>query len=268
MPSPVTFNTAARRASESEYPEDWAGLVASWSAIEGGGRTAFDFSGRGRHGTLSTGTTWSTGKAGHALSFGGVGDSVALNSSAILTAQPKASLAAWIWSNSVHFGAIYSEDVVDGIIHGLYTDVSNQITAVISQSNSAFQYTTGPAISAGAWYFVSLVLDALTPIIRLYLNGVQVATNTAWNGTFRTGVATVNIGDFTNPGTFGWDGLIDDVRVYSRALTASEIRAMYDRGPKSHLIPRRRRSSFGVTLSAGGVWVPINQSIMVGGGIL
>ena len=243
----------ARTAEESEHPDQWDGLIASWAMIEGGGATAFDWSGRVKHGTVN-GAVWEKGRYGTSLRFNGVSDSVAVGNSALWTGQPQGTLSAWIFANSLTstIDFVYGESswVAGGVRHGVYLSATNTIDAVIQQTNGVFQYAYGPVLAAQTWYNVAAVFDSLaspSPAMRLFLNGSLVATNASWNGTQEGSITDPLIGDITNGGTYGWNGLIDDVRVYNRALSAQEIFRQYALEPKAHLIRRRRRSAFAVT---------------------
>jgi hypothetical protein len=61
--------------------------------------------------------------------------------------------------------------------------------------------------------------------MTLYVNGVQVATNSQ-SGTVSS-ITSINIGRYSGSGYYV-NGLIDDVRVYNRALSASEVAAIYN----------------------------------------
>ena len=106
-------------------------------------------------------------------------------------------------------------------------------------------------LATNRWHFIAFTTpDRLATVseIKLYVDGVQVGTTDASSGTF--GVAntlatgnTLNIG--RRPGTSGHDlhfnGLVDDVRLFHRVLSASEIAALYVRGYQLPSNTRRRR---------------------------
>ena len=81
------------------------------------------------------------------------------------------------------------------------------------------------AIPLNAWTHLAATYDAATSIMRYYVNGVQVGT-TAGNGSINVDDGALRIGGNNSApagqGEF-YRGLIDEVRVYNRALTAAEI---------------------------------------------
>ncbi|NDD82088.1 MAG: LamG domain-containing protein, partial [Verrucomicrobia bacterium] len=98
-------------------------------------------------------------------------------------------------------------------------------------STSAWQVTTGTgAIQAGVWYHIALVRDVAAPAMAIYINGS--------NRTAASGGSYANLGTTANSLAFGaspdalngtsgsrFKGQIDDVRIYSRARSTSEILA-------------------------------------------
>jgi hypothetical protein len=74
----------------------------------------------------------------------------------------------------------------------------------------------------GGWTHVLQTWDGKT--LKLYMNGVMDAQTKA-AGPLATGDSPVIIGKL---GVFAFKGLIDDVRIYNRALSAAEVKALYD----------------------------------------
>jgi hypothetical protein len=83
------------------------------------------------------------------------------------------------------------------------------------------------ALQANTWYFVTGVYDAAASTLHVYLNGqlddgALVGTVTA---TQQNSSANVNIGRRPSGNNFNFNGRIDDVRIYSRALSQGEVQA-------------------------------------------
>ncbi|PIT86830.1 MAG: hypothetical protein COU33_00995, partial [Candidatus Magasanikbacteria bacterium CG10_big_fil_rev_8_21_14_0_10_43_6] len=92
-------------------------------------------------------------------------------------------------------------------------------------------------LSIGTWYHVAGVWDGSNASI--YLNGVSDATPSSLGGTLGNNSSPLTVGTLrtlTTPTKF-MDGKIDEVRVYNRALSASEISALYKSGSVSHKVP-------------------------------
>ena len=104
-----------------------------------------------------------------------------------------------------------------------------------SSGGSMFRYGA-TTLQANTWYHVTGVYNAATSELHVYLNGqlddgTLLGTVTA---TQQNSTANVNIGRRPGSSSFNFNGRIDDVRIYNRALTP-------DRDPGGHEHPGRRR---------------------------
>src|SRR5205814_2129764 len=91
----------------------------------------------------------------------------------------------------------------------------------IDSSNNRFSSAT--LIQTGVWYHVALVFDGSLPSTQratFWINGLLDITATETSAVIPNYASTVMIGN-THPGAANWfNGLVDDVRFYRRALTA------------------------------------------------
>jgi hypothetical protein len=182
-------------------------------------------SGNGNVGTI-TAATWSTqGRYGNALSFNGTNSLVRVASSASLNLTTAMTLSAWIRPSAS--------------LSGWRTIVQRQVDAYFLHASSdsplrpagggtfgtSVQYLAGPtSVPVNAWTHVALTYDGAA--LRLYVNGTQVATRAA-GGTIQSVANPLWIGGNQPYGEY-FQGLIDDVRVYNRALTQGDIQADMD----------------------------------------
>jgi len=91
----------------------------------------------------------------------------------------------------------------------------------------------GGAVKGNAWQLVTATYDGTTA--RLYVDGVQVANDTA---SIQPRTLPVYIGDYYGlPDYYGWKGGIDDVRIYGRALSPSEVLTLYNQASNVRLPP-------------------------------
>ena len=225
------------------------GLVGHWKLDETSGTTAIDSAGS-NHGTMENGLNANahstTGQIENAIDFElsnnqyiNVGSDSSLDNLGPLT------ISAWInsesFTNQGGFGIagnIFGTDILGaatGYIFyttpaggiGFFIDVTNPSGA--SGANVVYESASN-TMSVGSWNHVAVTWDGAIPIntgsIRLYINGTETtyqninnATGSIDDSTRDKGIGGAYEGTFE---TF-FDGLIDEVRVYNRVLSAAEI---------------------------------------------
>jgi uncharacterized repeat protein (TIGR01451 family) len=196
-----------------------SGLVGAYSFDEGLGTTAGDGSGNGNTGTLS-GATWTTaGKYGNALSFNGTSSRVTIADALSLDLTDAMTLEAWVRPSvqPSNWRSVITKDVDRYYL--MASSNSQNRPAVGGTFNTTNQNVFGGSrLAANTWAHLAATYDRTT--IRLYVNGVQVAT-AAQTAAISTSTGLLAIG----ANFYGeyFNGLIDEVRIYNRALTAAEI---------------------------------------------
>jgi hypothetical protein len=190
-----------------------------------------DSSGSGNNGTQVGTPTLVAGKLGQALSFNGTSQYVDTGSwSNSLTSI---SVCAWVkptsgtrqdivskWS----FGA-YQYNLLQGTTANKFTFyISITGGAAIASSNSV---TT---IVAGTWYHLCGTYDNSN--IKLYVNGAQEGVNIAQTGNLYNGSSQDNL--IGESGDAIFDGSLDDIRIYNRALTAGDVAQLYYQSLSTH----------------------------------
>ncbi|MHC4228250.1 MAG: LamG domain-containing protein [Planctomycetota bacterium] len=194
-------------------------LVAHWRFDETSGATAFDASGNGHDGTIMGDPQWVPGKLGGALEFDGSGDYVDCGSSPDFEIAVNITIACWI-----------KVDVFDKTWQAIITtsDSSWRVHRSSSSNNIAWgssglsptDLTGTTDVSTGEWFHVAAVYNGAQKL--LYINGNLDASSDS-TGNISVSSMPVYIGE--NSGATGrfWDGLIDDVRIYKRALAETEL---------------------------------------------
>ncbi|MGZ3533564.1 MAG: LamG domain-containing protein [Vulcanimicrobiaceae bacterium] len=91
-------------------------------------------------------------------------------------------------------------------------------------SPSGHRHNRGITVTAGKWHHVANTYDVTSGNRAIYLDGNRVANDTAFPFTGNT-VGTIGQG----VGTY-WPGKIDDMRLYNRALSATEVKQLYNAG--------------------------------------
>jgi hypothetical protein len=199
-------------------------LVAAWGFDDGAGTTLSDASGNSRHGSISGGAIWTAaGRFGGALSFDGVNDLVTVPDADALDLTAGLTLEAWVNPSAVTgYTTVVLKERPNGLVYALYASDNtgrppagyvNRTTDVSALGNST--------LPLNAWSHLAFTYDATT--LRMYVNGTQVGTR-AMTGDIRTSTGMLRIGGNAVWGEY-FKGLIDEVRMYSRALSASEIQA-------------------------------------------
>lgn len=214
-------------------------LLAYWAFDESAGTTAADSSGNGHVGTLNNMdpmTDWVAGKVGNALDFDGSNDYVSFIND-IPFAYGYFSIAGWFYVRGTggvddefpifmqrDFDTGNGQSTVGIVVRNSNKKVHAQIRDDVDTLIQCIGSTT---ITWNNWYHFAVVRTSDN--IKLYINGVQdCSTNFSRWGSFSANIAVREIGRHTNSsGTGGIaNGRIDELRVYNRVLSLSEIQAL------------------------------------------
>jgi hypothetical protein len=195
-----------------------AGLVAAYAFDEGINNLVSDSSGSGNSGTISN-AVWSTaGKYGNALSFNGTNALVTISDSASLHLSTGMTLEAWVRPTAV--ASQWQDVIYKGPNDNYYLEATSSSSYPAMGGSFASTPLVGTSpLAANTWSHLAATYDGAR--MRLYVNGVEVSSR-AQTGTIAPSTGPLTIG---GDGLYGqyFAGLIDEVRVYNRALTASEI---------------------------------------------
>lgn len=217
------------------------GLIAWWQA-EG---NMLDSAGS-HNGTGSTAPTYGPGRFGQAFRFNGVDQSVQIpDGYAGLDGWTQFTLEAWVNFDTTRDSPGTGQCVISkvGNHRGPYSGnfgyqfgFANGATKLFCQFNTdtllwpgyqTFADLHGPA-STNVWYHVAATYDHNA--VKLYLNGVPLVTNIIGPVTIANTIATLRLSKDDNDNV-AFAGRIDDARVYSRALSESEIAHLYNGPP-------------------------------------
>jgi len=201
-------------------------LKGSWHFDEGSGTTAYDNSGNGNNGTLYNSPAWVDGKFGKALSFDGSNDY--LQTPIISNTLTDFTMEAWVKASSVPddrrivMGSGWNyNDWYIGINLSSNTGAPAKKWLFWVAGNSQIAYLAAPdEIVAGAWYYLVATYEGTTG--KFYINGNYIGSFTF---TRKTDTNPFQIGRSYNGEYF--NGLVDEVRVYNRALTSEEVSDLY-----------------------------------------
>lgn len=216
---------------------DTANLVARWHMDEGIGASVEDSSADTNDGTI-TGASWAGSdgagwfdrsdvsfSAGNSLSFDGSGDYVAVPDDSTLDANV-ITIEAWIRTgNNVTLPQYIIAKWDEGPEQRSYAISVESSTVYFLTSLSGTAATSDSmgrgAVAANTWYHIAVSSDGTNK--KIYINGTQAGGNGAWANSIFQGTSVLTIGARdTSPANL-FTGIIDEVYIYNRALTAAEI---------------------------------------------
>jgi hypothetical protein len=203
--------------------------VSQWPLDEGAGTTTNDAAASAT-GTLENGATWTTGQSGAAVKLDGIDDHISIPW--VNTSGSAITLSAWVKNSSFASGVDQSfiSKAVDSTedsgfwMLGLTSNGQNRLQFDLAADHTTTTLTASTGnLPLNTWYHVAATYDGV--MMRLFLNGAQVGSVAKSGAMPRGRNASIDIG--RSPEGSGYlRGAIDDVRIYSSALTASEIAAL------------------------------------------
>ena len=213
------------------------GLIGHWPLNEGSGTSTLDASGNGNLAQIN-GATWTTGRLGNALRFdSSKHDTVDINRSVVDTSA-SFTVAAWVQlADMTYWRTAVSQDSDN--VSGFYLQFIPKKAKFVPSEQFAFSLvnsdlTSGATIRAlsnfnpvvNTWYHLVGIYDAGATRSSLYVNGILQSTqkvSAAWNADGETVIGRAKWGKATD----FWSGKIDDVRLYNRALSATDVTNLY-----------------------------------------
>ncbi len=204
------------------------GLVAAFGFNENTGTTVNDNSGNNNNGTLTNGPTWSaSGKFGSAILFDGTNDFVNVNDANSLDLTNGMTIEAWINASNLtgYKTVICKENGTNNLAYALSPNNSASGSANqrpntrIRIGNTTTTVTGTTKLVLNTWTHIASTYNG--SVLRLYINGVQVSTANV-TGNMAATTNPLRIGGTTALSQY-FTGLIDEVRIYNRALSQSEI---------------------------------------------
>ena len=207
---------------------DKLGLISYWALDENGGTTAYDNQST-NNGTLVNGPTWQSPSncvSGSCLSFNGSSNYVDVGNSSSLNISNALTLEVWVNAGiqTTNYNGIVSK--TDSNTNGYeirttgYTTTQTTVQFRIDgDTGSPGSYT----INNGQWYHLVGVYNGTQSLF--YVNGVLVNSKN-YSTTILQNSRDLLIGKLAYAGLF-FNGLIDEPRIYNRALSAEEISQRY-----------------------------------------
>ncbi|MBI5347521.1 MAG: LamG domain-containing protein [Candidatus Aenigmarchaeota archaeon] len=216
-------------------------LVGYWMLDNDSAR---DYSGFGNNGVYYGGINCSAaGKFGQACAFDGINDYIQIPySSSLNTTGKNMTVSAWIKVLGDTNGTVHDEIIVGRCRYNDcpsydYSTGSWNIAFSFNNKYVAFQgyladgtttfisQSATNSINLNTWYHVTAVFDS--SYTRLYLDGIQVDSDSHSSQGIRDSGALTRIGKLKDNAGVVFNGSIDDVAIWNKALSIDEIRKAY-----------------------------------------
>ena len=216
-------------------PEIDPNLIGWWRFDEGSGNIAYDSSGNGNDGTFNGDPQWMPGHFDYALEFDGSGDWLDCGEDPSFQITDAVTVSAWI-----KVGAQGIDHKIggnqDGVNGGYKMTIfsNNRVEFEIRTSGNTYilnrDVDGGIEIEVDVWYHVTGVYSLEGGYIRTYVNGAldrEMSTTDALGTS--PGSFIIGCEPFTT-GSYNFNGVMDDLRIYNQALTEGEILGVMEDG--------------------------------------
>jgi hypothetical protein len=206
------------------------GLVGRWTFDEGKGALASDSSRNRNHATLVGGPVWTEGKMGGAVGLNGGDAHVLVPAAPALADLGPLTVSAWVKPVKLKLGRVVAKE---GVERGRWMLIAGEGAIAFAKDFSAQELrreTVANLLPCGAWHHLAVTWDGTAQVtqVHIYVDGIEAAYVKNQDGAGKkmsdasTPLIIGNRGDFNR----GFQGTIDDVRLYARVLTARELASL------------------------------------------
>lgn len=210
--------------------------AARWTFDENTGTTAADSSARDMTAKLQGGSSWIGGRSGYAVSFDGT-TGYAETAGPVVDTGSSFSASAWAYLHSTgkDNSTVLAQDGnrLSSFILG-YNGAVGKWTVTLPMADkddpgsSVVNLNSTEAAVAGAWTHLTVSYDADLHQVRLYVNGLLSAAQVGVSVLPSTGPMTIGAGKWNGNRAAPLPGVVDDVRVYAKAVSDGEARLVHD----------------------------------------
>jgi hypothetical protein len=248
-------------------------LVGWWCpSIDATGSLLVDRSGRNNHGTLTNmdpASDWVVNGGKLALDFDGSNDHVTTTCPGVITRGRAVSVwfrTSVVLSSVGQYAGIVRWGTATSFPADAGKDFAVQFGNDANFGSTGFgvsQYGDGIGVTGfndGRWHHG--YIDSVGSLYSIYVDGVFRTSKTM---TTNATAGTVTIGRNTYGGVEYFPGQLDDIRIYNRALTAGEVRQLYNVGRGNMPLRRRRRYAGQAAGGFKAYWA--NRQHLIGSGV-
>ncbi|QNU68190.1 M6 family metalloprotease domain-containing protein [Ruminiclostridium herbifermentans] len=205
-------------------------LIAHYNFDETSGTTVNDSSGLNYTAKLNGGAVWAEGQNGNAVSLDGKNGYVSIPTG-ILSNVNEVTISTWVKLNSLTQWSRIWDFGIDTNSYMFLTPQSDQNKLKFAISINSYnneEQINAPEIETGVWKHITVTLSGNTGI--LYVDGVEVARNDKMTlNPTSIGSTTQN---YIGKSQFDHDpylnGIVDDFKIFNKALNADEVKALFD----------------------------------------
>ncbi|NCU40971.1 LamG domain-containing protein [Candidatus Saccharibacteria bacterium] len=197
------------------------GLVGHWALNELSGSLVYDSSASSNHGNTVNSSTWTTGKLAGAASFNGSSQYITL---ADIDLPTNITVEAWVYPTSTQSSKVISKFSTTSDTQGNIALASNVPSFSITTGGTIRNPTGGSALPNNAWSHVVGVYDGTTA--KLYVNGSE-ADSVGATGAIAANNFVWTLGRDADGSSNYFAGHLDNVKIFSTALTASQVAEEY-----------------------------------------
>ena len=200
------------------------GCVGCWRFDEGTGTLVRDSSGY-RNDGAATDLSWVDGRIGKAGSFNGSSSYVNCENDGSLMPTSEITVESWIYPTSFS-GAIHEDNIASNEDNGYCLRTGNGYpNFVIRGAGNWREAISEEQININNWYHLIGTFNGTQ--VKIYVNGILKRT-LDYSGSITASTTDLFIGRFGYSAERWFTGLIDEVRIYNRALSAEEIKAHFN----------------------------------------
>ena len=233
-PTPITVTVQPENQQDQDLVGLWH-MDGSW----------YDYSGNGNHGASQNGASFTANaKMGsQAGSFDGSNDYVSIANSSTLHSDRNLTVTSWIFLNG--FNKDWQTFYFKGNTPECTTNCENREYVLWLNKTGYLHLTSTPQdrvgigqlsvntnagiIQPGRWYHIAAIISSDQQVMKIYVDGVEKASAAYSSTNIRTTSGLLIIG--SNPyASSTFNGTIDELAIYKRALTAEEIERSYHDG--------------------------------------
>ncbi|MCD4666751.1 hypothetical protein K8R47_03000 [archaeon] len=205
-----------------------SGLVVYLPFDENNGRIAYDYSGLGNNGSLLLGVNWTNdGRYGSAVDLPNSIDFVSILGGSPISGDEAFTISAWVRPGSM-------DSYHGAVSFGSQDEARTAYIGVVDPGNLGAgwwgeEWDTGITPTINEWYYLVMTYaGGVDGAVKIYVDGVEKVSQTKTSDINPAGVAVV--GGISNSADYMWDGSVDEVAIWNRSLSQTEVYELYAGG--------------------------------------